>query len=67
MRRTLLVIIAAAFPLATLAASAVEAVRRAGWPREAALAAVLVASTVIAFLAARTLVLLARGRLLPPR
>jgi tellurite resistance protein len=55
------------FPLATLAASAVEAVRRAGWPREAALAAVLVASTVIAFLAARTLVLLAQGRLLPPR
>ena len=55
------------FPLATLTASALEAVRRGGWPREAALAAVLVASAVIAFLAVRTIVLLAQGRLLPPR
>jgi hypothetical protein len=42
-------------------------VRRAGWPREAALGAVLIASAVIAFLAARTFVLLVQGRLLPPR
>ena len=53
------------FPLAALAGATVEAVRRGGWPPEVALAAVAIASLVIAFLAVRTLVLLVRGRLLP--
>jgi tellurite resistance protein len=55
------------FPLAALAAAAVEAVRRAGWPAGVAQGAVLLASAVIAFLAVRTLWLLLQGRLLPPR
>ena len=55
------------FPLAALAGSAVEAVRRAGWPAEVALAAVVIASAVIAFLAVRTVLLLLAGRLLPQR
>lgn len=54
------------FPLAALAAVVVEAVRRGGWPVEVAYGAVLIASAVIAYLAARTLLLLVRGRLLPP-
>ena len=54
------------FPLAAMAGATVEAVRRGGWPPQVALAAVAIVSLVIAFLAARTLVLLARGRLLPP-
>jgi tellurite resistance protein len=55
------------FPLAALAGAAVEAVRRAGWPAEVALAAVVIASAVIAYLALRTVMLLFAGRLLPPR
>ena len=55
------------FPLAAMASATVEAVRRGGWPPQVALAAVAIVSLVIAFLAARTLVLLARGRLLPPQ
>jgi len=55
------------FPLAAMAGATVEAVRRGGWPPEVALAAVALASLVIGFLAIRTLMLLVRGRLLPPR
>ena len=55
------------FPLAALASSAVEAVRRADWPAAVAVGAVAIASAVIAFLALRTLRLLFTGRLLPPR
>ncbi len=54
------------FPLAAMAGATVEAVRRGGWPPEVALAAVAIVSLVIAFLAVRTLMLLVRGRLLPP-
>lgn len=53
------------FPVAALAAAIVEAVRRGGWPSEVALAAVLLASLIIAYLALRTLLLLLRGQLLP--
>ncbi|MBF7728903.1 hypothetical protein [Pseudomonas sp. N040] len=53
------------FPLAALASAVVEAVRRGGWPSEVALAAVLLASLVIAYLLVRTLLLLLRGQLLP--
>lgn len=55
------------FPLAAMAGAIVEAVRRGDWPPLVALVAVLVASAVIAFLAVRTLLLLARGKLLPPQ
>jgi tellurite resistance protein len=54
------------FPLAAFASVVVEAVRRGGWPVEVAYGAVLAASAVIGYLAVRTIVLLARGRLLPP-
>ncbi len=54
------------FPLAALAGATVEAVRRGGWPPGVALAVVALASLVIAYLALRTLMLLLRGRLLPP-
>ena len=54
------------FPLAAFASTTVEAVRRGDWPLWVATAAVAMASAVIAYLLARTLVLLMRGRLLPP-
>lgn len=54
------------FPIAAFASVVVEAVRRGGWPVEVAYGAVLVASAVIGYLAVRTIVLLVRGRLLPP-
>ncbi len=54
------------FPIAAFASVIVEAVRRGGWPMEVAIGAVLAASTVIGYLAVRTLILLFRGRLLPP-
>ena len=54
------------FPVAAFASVIVEAVRRGGWPVEVAYGAVLAASAVISYLAVRTLVLLFRGRLLPP-
>jgi tellurite resistance protein len=44
----------------------VEAVRHGQWPVEVAMSAVGLASAVIAFLAFKTLVLAARGKLLPP-
>ena len=43
-----------------------EAVRRGDWPLWVGTLAVAVASAVIAYLLARTLVLLVQGRLLPP-
>ena len=55
------------FPLAAMAGAMAEAVQRGNWPPQMALAAVLVASAVIAFLAVRTLLLLVRGKLLPPQ
>ena len=54
------------FPLAAMASATVEAVRRGEWPAQVALAAVVIVSAVIAFLAVRTLMLILRGRLLPP-
>ena len=54
------------FPVAALAASIVEAVRRGGWPLWVAWTALTVASAIIGYLALRTLWLLLRGRLLPP-
>jgi tellurite resistance protein len=54
------------FPLAALAGAVVEVVRRGGWPPLVGGIALAVASTVIAVLAARTLALLVRGKLLPP-
>ena len=54
------------FPLAAMAGATVEAVRRGDWPPEVALAAVMIASLVIAFLAVRTALLFLRGDLLPP-
>jgi len=55
------------FPLAAMAGATVEAVQRGGGPPAVALIAVLTVSAVIAFLAARTLGLLLRGKLLPPQ
>ena len=54
------------FPVAAFASVVVEVVRRGGWPVEVAYGAVLTASTLIGYLTIRTLILLARGRLLPP-
>ena len=53
------------FPIAAMAAAIAETVRRGGWPPEVAWIAVALASMLIAYLALRTLVLLAQGRLLP--
>ena len=54
------------FPVAALAAVIVETVARGGWPVQVAFVAVLLATAVIAFLTVRTLILLVRGRLIPP-
>jgi tellurite resistance protein len=54
------------FPLAALAGATVEAVRHGHWPVAVAGTAVGLASAVVAFLAFKTVVLTARGRLLPP-
>jgi tellurite resistance protein len=53
------------FPLAALASVTIEVVRRGDWPDEVALAAVVLVSLIIAYLAVRTLLLLLRGQLLP--
>ncbi|HJV51452.1 MAG TPA: hypothetical protein VJ652_08340 [Noviherbaspirillum sp.] len=53
------------FPLAALASAVIETVYRGGWPPEAGIAALLLASAVIAFLMLRTVALLLQGRLLP--
>jgi len=54
------------FPLAALAGVAAEAGRRGGWPESAGAAGLLLASLTIAYLFIRTLILLLRGKLLPP-
>lgn len=53
------------FPLAAFAAATIEVIQRGGWPAWIGQAVLLSASAVIAWLALRSLVLLARGRLLP--
>lgn len=55
------------FPVAALASCVLEAVRRGGWPPLAGGLAMTLASTVIAYLLLRTLILLVRGRLLLPQ
>lgn len=55
------------FPLAAMAGTIAEAVRRGGWPPAVALTAVALVSLLIAYLALRTLALLANGGLLPAR
>ena len=52
--------------LAALAGATVEAVRHGGWPVAVATTAVGLASAVGLFLAFKTVVLTARGKLLPP-
>ena len=54
------------FPLAAFAGAVIEVVRRGGWPPLVGAMALTIASTVIAFLLVRTVLLLARGRLIPP-
>ena len=54
------------FPLAAFAGGMVEVVRRGGWPPFVGGIALALTSAVIAFLLLRTLLLLARGRLIPP-
>lgn len=54
------------FPVAALASVIVEAVRRGGWPSQVAWVAVLMATSVIAYLGIRSVLLLFRGRLIPP-
>lgn len=54
------------FPLAAFAGAVVEVVRRGGWPAFVGATALTIASAVIGFLLLRTLVLLVRGRLIPP-
>jgi len=54
------------FPVAAFAAALIEVVRRGGWPPAIAGTGLVLASVVIAFLALRTLRLLAQGRLIPP-
>jgi tellurite resistance protein len=54
------------FPVAALAAGVIEVVRRGHWPASVAALVLGLASTVIAFLLLRTLLLAARGRLIPP-
>ncbi|WP_136418725.1 hypothetical protein [Herbaspirillum sp. ST 5-3] len=53
------------FPLAALASVMLETVHRGGWPLWIGILALVLASTVIAFLSLRTLILLAQGRLFP--
>jgi len=54
------------FPLAALAGAMIEVVRRGGWPPVYGGVALALATAVIALLAAKTIVLAVRGRLLPP-
>jgi tellurite resistance protein len=54
------------FPAAAMASVAVEVVLRGGWPKAVAYGAVFVATLLVAYLTVRTLMLLFRGRLLPP-
>lgn len=54
------------FPLAALAGAVIEVVRRGGWPPLVGGIALTVASTAIAFLGLKTIMLLLQDRLLPP-
>jgi tellurite resistance protein len=53
------------FPLAALASVILEAVNRGSWPSWIGIVALLAATSVIAFLALRTAILLLQGRFLP--
>lgn len=53
------------FPLAAFAGATVEAVRRGAWPVEVAFTAVGLATAVVVFLLFKTVILTARGNLLP--
>lgn len=53
------------FPLAALASAIIEALHRGGWPSWIGITALLAASTVIAFLALRTAIILLQGKFLP--
>jgi len=53
------------FPFAALASSVLEVVHRGGWPMWIGKAALLAASTIIALLAVRTVILIVKGKLLP--
>ena len=53
------------FPLAAFAGATVHAVRAGSWPVEVAVIAVSLASAVVAFLTFKSVVLTARGNLLP--
>lgn len=53
------------FPLAALAGGVIEVVRRGGWPPIVAALTLGAASSIIAFLFVRTLLLLVRGKLIP--
>ena len=54
------------FPVAALAGGGIEVVRRGNWPHLVGGIALLLASGIILFLAAKTLQLIASGKLIPP-
>lgn len=54
------------FPLAALAGAVIEVVRRGGWPPLVGGIALTLASSAIAFLGLKTLVLIQQDKLLPP-
>ena len=54
------------FPLAALASAILEAVHRGGWPLWIGISALLATTAVIVFLTIRTIILMLRGRFLPP-
>lgn len=53
------------FPMAALAGAVVEVIRRGHWPALVGGVALLLASSIIAFLLLRTIILLMKGKLLP--
>jgi tellurite resistance protein len=54
------------FPVAAMAGAVIEVVRRGQWPPMVGGLALLLACSVIAFLTLKTVVLIAKGRLIPP-
>lgn len=54
------------FPVAALAGAVIEVVRRGQWPPLVGGLALVLACAVIAFLALKTMILIAQGRLIPP-
>jgi tellurite resistance protein len=54
------------FPVAAMAGAVIEVVRRGQWPPLVGGLALLLACSVIAFLTLKTVVLIAKGRLIPP-